>query len=116
LTVPTTLVKAEAKGAIIMEIKPATSVEVIRSVASQPQSEPISRPSPSVSVSTADTTRMAELARAVQGKGSLLHTARLAKIEKAIRAGTYEPSASQIASRLLDAAEIDEHLQAIMRG
>jgi anti-sigma28 factor (negative regulator of flagellin synthesis) len=59
---------------------------------------------------------MAEVARAVQDKGGLLHTVRLAKIEKAIRAGNYEPSASQIASRLLDAAEIDEHLQAMLKG
>ena len=111
-----TEVQAEAKGAISMEIKSTTSVEAIRSAASQPQSEPVSRPSPSVSVSTADTSRMAEIARAVQDKGALLHAVRLAKIEKSIRAGSYEPSASQIASRLLDAAEIDEHLQAIMKG
>jgi len=59
---------------------------------------------------------MADLARAVQESGALLHTVQLARIEKAIRAGTYEPSASQIASRLLDAAEIDMNLQAILRG
>ena len=69
LTVPTTLVKAEAKGAIIMEIKGPTSVETIRSVANQPQTDLVSRPSPSVSVSTADTSRMAKLARDVQEKG-----------------------------------------------
>jgi anti-sigma28 factor (negative regulator of flagellin synthesis) len=116
LTVPTTLVKAEAKGAIIMEIKGPTSVETIRSVANQAQTDPVSRPSPSVSVSTADTSRMADLARAVQQKGGLLHTVRLAKIEATIRAGNYHPSASEIASRLLDAAEIDEHLQAMLKG
>ena len=99
-----------------MEIKGTTSVEAIRSVANQPQSEAVSRPSQPVSVSTADTSRMAEMARAVQEKSGLLHAVRLAKIEKAIRAGSYQPSASQIASRLLDAAEIDEHLQAILRG
>ena len=109
------MVKAEAKGAIIMEIKNATSVEAIRSVANPSPSEPVSRPSSSVHVSIADTSRMAEMAREVQDKGALLHTVRLAQIEKSIRAGSYQPSASQIASRLLDAAEIDEHLQAIMR-
>lgn len=99
-----------------MEIKNATSVEAIRSVANPPQSEPLVRPAPTDRVSTADTSRMADLARAVQESGALLHTVRLARIEKAIRAGTYEPSASQIASRLLDAAEIDEQLQAILKG
>jgi len=59
---------------------------------------------------------MADLARAVQQKGGLLHTVRLAKIEATIRAGNYHPSASEIASRLLDAAEIDEHLQAMLKG
>jgi anti-sigma28 factor (negative regulator of flagellin synthesis) len=99
-----------------MEIKNATSVEAIRSVANPSQSEPPVRPSPTDRVSTADTSRMADLARAVQENGALLHTVRLARIEKAIRSGSYEPSASQIASRLLDAAEIDEQLQAILRG
>ena len=41
---------------------------------------------------------------------------RLAKIEASIRSGNYQPSASEIASRLLDAAEIDEHLQAMLKG
>jgi anti-sigma28 factor (negative regulator of flagellin synthesis) len=59
---------------------------------------------------------MAKLARDVQEKGGLLHSVRLAKIEASIRSGNYQPSASEIASRLLDAAEIDEHLQAMLKG
>ena len=59
---------------------------------------------------------MADLARAAQAKVGTLRIARLAHIEKSIREGNYQPSASQIASRLLDNAEIDKHLQAILRG
>ena len=101
------------KGAIIMEIKSTTSVEAIRSAANQAQSDPVSRPTPSVSVSTADTSRMADLARAAQSNAETLRIVRLAHIEKSIRAGNYQPSASQIANRLLDAAEIDDHLHAV---
>jgi anti-sigma28 factor (negative regulator of flagellin synthesis) len=43
-------------------------------------------------------------------------SARLAHVEGAIRAGTYHPSASEVAGRLLDAAEVDARLQALLRG
>jgi anti-sigma28 factor (negative regulator of flagellin synthesis) len=45
-----------------------------------------------------------------------MRTVRLAHIADAIRDGNYQPSASQIASSLLDAADIDAHLQALLRG
>ena len=45
-----------------------------------------------------------------------MRTVRLAQVEKSIRTGNYQPSASQIASRLLDAAEIDSHLRVIVGG
>jgi anti-sigma28 factor (negative regulator of flagellin synthesis) len=44
------------------------------------------------------------------------HAARLTEVENAIRAGTYAPSASQLASRLLDEAEIDARLQVMLGG
>jgi anti-sigma28 factor (negative regulator of flagellin synthesis) len=40
----------------------------------------------------------------------------LAQVENAVRSGTYAPSASQLADRLLNAAEIDARLQALLRG
>jgi anti-sigma28 factor (negative regulator of flagellin synthesis) len=43
-------------------------------------------------------------------------TARLAQVEDAIHAGTYYPSASQVASQLLDEAEVDARLQATLKG
>jgi anti-sigma28 factor (negative regulator of flagellin synthesis) len=65
-------------------------------------------------VSTADASRMANMARAVQGNVASMRAVRLARIEDAIRGGNYQPSASQVANRLLDAAEIDSHLRAIL--
>jgi anti-sigma28 factor (negative regulator of flagellin synthesis) len=56
------------------------------------------------------------LVQAVQAKVGMSHTARLAEVENAIRTGTYAPSASQLASRLVDEAEIDARLQAMLGG
>jgi anti-sigma28 factor (negative regulator of flagellin synthesis) len=57
---------------------------------------------------------MADMARAVQGNARTMRIVRLAHIEDAIRAGDYQPSASQVANSLLDAAEIDGHMQALL--
>ena len=67
-------------------------------------------------MSTADAAKAAALARAVQANVGLSHTARLAQIEGAIRAGNYAPSASELAGQLVDAAEIDARLQAMLGG
>jgi anti-sigma28 factor (negative regulator of flagellin synthesis) len=53
------------------------------------------------------------VARAVRANVGAFRTARVAQIEKAIDSGTYQPSASEVASQLLDAAEIDASLQGI---
>lgn len=97
-----------------MEIRNTTSVGGARPAASQAQPDSVARRPSSDSVSTADTSHMAALARAAQSNVDTLRVARLAHIEKSIRAGTYHPTASEIASRLLDAAEIDHHMQAIL--
>ena len=49
--------------------------------------------------------------RAVPGR-----TARLEQLESAIRAGQYQPDASQLAEKLLSAAEIDARLRALLKG
>lgn len=59
---------------------------------------------------------MADVARAVQANVRTMRTIRLAHIADAIRDGNYQPSASQVASSLLDAAEIDGHMQALLQG
>jgi anti-sigma28 factor (negative regulator of flagellin synthesis) len=99
-----------------MEIKNTTSIGGIHPAASQPQATPTVRRSSPDQVSTVDTSRMADMARAVQANVRTMRTVRLAHIADAIRDGNYQPSASQIASSLLDAADIDAHLQALLRG
>jgi anti-sigma28 factor (negative regulator of flagellin synthesis) len=66
-------------------------------------------------VSTEQSQRAA-LVQAVQAKVGASHSAQLAAIEAQINAGTYRPSASQLAARLLSAAEIDARLQAMLGG
>lgn len=41
---------------------------------------------------------------------------KLEQLEVAIKAGTYRPDASQLAEKLLSAAEIDARLRALMKG
>jgi negative regulator of flagellin synthesis FlgM len=49
--------------------------------------------------------------RTASGRG-----ARLEQLEAAIRSGSYQPDASQLAEKLLSAAEIDARLRALMKG
>ena|SRR5687768_10997809 len=42
--------------------------------------------------------------------------ARLEQLESAIKSGVYRPDASQLAEKLLSAAEIDAKLRALMKG
>ncbi|HEX7509625.1 MAG TPA: hypothetical protein VF550_22840 [Polyangia bacterium] len=100
-----------------MEIKNIAAVGDVRSAVSQAQADPpAARRSSSDCVSTPDTTRMADLARSIQARVGTMRTVRLAQVEKSIRTGNYQPSASQIASRLLDAAEIDSRMRTIVGG
>jgi anti-sigma28 factor (negative regulator of flagellin synthesis) len=66
-------------------------------------------------VSTSEVTRAADVARAAQAKAGFLRSVRLGEVETAIRAGTYQPSSNRVASRLLDAAEIDAQLKSGLR-
>jgi len=97
-----------------MDINRAGPVGSVPPVVSPPHADPGDGSLPSDSVSMVDASRMAGLARAAQGKVDTLRTVRLARIEKAIRTGDYRPSASQIATRLLEAAEVDEHLRRVV--
>ena len=99
-----------------MMIKNTTSVGGVEPAASKPQADAAAPRLKSDRVSTANAEQAAALARAVQTDIGTSHAARLAQIEDAIRAGSYQPSASQLASRLVDAAEIDARLQAMLRG
>ena len=61
-----------------------------------------------------DANRAAAVARAVRTNLGVLRTLQTAKVEKAVHAGKYWPSASELANRLGDAAEIDVRLQGIL--
>jgi anti-sigma28 factor (negative regulator of flagellin synthesis) len=99
-----------------MMIKNTTSIGGVEPATSKPQTEAAVTRLKSDSVSTANVEQAAVLARAVQAKIGMSHAGRLAQIESAIHSGTYQPSANQLASRLVDAAEIDARLQAMLRG
>jgi anti-sigma28 factor (negative regulator of flagellin synthesis) len=99
-----------------MEIKNTTSVSATGVATSKPPHDPVARRRPADRVSTLDVHRAADVARGVQAKVGELRTVRLAQIEDAIDSGNYQPSASQVANRMLDAAEIDSHMQAILGG
>lgn len=99
-----------------MMIKNTTSVSGVDPTTSKPQTDAAISRLPADRVSTAEGQRAEALVRAVQAKVGMSHTARLVEVESAIRAGTYAPSASQLASQLLDAAEIDARLQAMLGG
>ena len=99
-----------------MMINNTTSVGGVEPAASKPQTEAAAPRLKSDSVSTADAAKAAALARAVQANIGLSHSARLAQIEGAIRAGNYAPSASELADQLVSAAEIDARLQAMLGG
>ena len=99
-----------------MMIKNTPSVGGVDPATSKPQTDAAAPRRQPDRVSTADAAQAAALARAVQAQVGMSHSARLAQVESAIRAGTYQPSASALASRLLDAAEVDARLQALLRG
>ena len=99
-----------------MMIKNTTSVGGIDPATNRQQIDPIPLHRQPDSVSTADAEQAAALARTVQSSVGLSRSARLAQVESAIRTGNYHPSASEVAGRLLDAAEVDARLQALLRG
>jgi anti-sigma28 factor (negative regulator of flagellin synthesis) len=57
-----------------------------------------------------------DLAQAALARVSTSRADRLAQLEKAIQAGTYQPSASQTANGMIDAAKIDHAMQAVVSG
>lgn len=97
-----------------MEIKTATLAMGSGATVAKPPAGAASRRSPPDRVSTLDVHRASDAARGAQARAGELRLVRLAHIGEAIRAGNYQPSASQVANKLLDAAEIDGHLKALL--
>jgi anti-sigma28 factor (negative regulator of flagellin synthesis) len=100
-----------------MEIGKVTSVRAVRAVARETPAgaSGVSQVS-AERMSAVDANRMSDMARVEQVKAGTMRAVRLAHIEDAIHAGSYRPSASQVANRMLDAAEIDAHLRSLLGG
>lgn len=99
-----------------MMIKNATSIGSVEPTTSKPQKEEAHSKLRLDRVTTAEAQQVLALAQSLKGKVGASHSAMLAQVESAIRSGTYRPSATQLASKLLDAAEIDAKLQAMLRA
>ena len=65
---------------------------------------------------TIEGNQVAEQLNAAKLRAGPNRNARLEQLESAIRAGQYQPDASQLAEKLLSAAEIDARLRALLKG
>ena len=99
-----------------MMIKNTTSIGSVDSTTSKPQKEEAPPRLRLDRVTTAEAQKTLALAESVRGQVGVSRTAMLAQVEAAIRSGTYSPSAGQLANKLLDAAELDAKIQAMMQG
>jgi anti-sigma28 factor (negative regulator of flagellin synthesis) len=99
-----------------MMINNTTSIGSVEPTTSKPQKEEaLSRPRQD-RVTTAEAQQTLALAQSLKGKVGSSHSAMLAQVEAAIRSGTYTPSAGQLANKLLDAAELEAKMQAMMQS
>jgi anti-sigma28 factor (negative regulator of flagellin synthesis) len=97
-----------------MAISSVTSVGAVGATEGKPATGASTPKAPTDRVSSLDITRATKIAQGVQAKVSEMRLVRLAHIGAAIRSGDYHPTASEVANRILDAAEIDGHLRAIL--
>lgn len=99
-----------------MMIKNTTSIGAVDPATIKQSKEEATAKVRSDRVSTAEAQQALALAHSVQAKVGSSRSAMLTQVENAIRSGTYQPSAGQLADRLLASAEIDARLQAMLRG
>ena len=69
---------------------------------------------PTDTVSNADAEKVARSVAVVRQSAGLNRGARLQELEAAIRTGTYQPDPGRIASQILDAAQLDARLLALL--
>ena len=69
---------------------------------------------PTDTVSKGDAEKVARAVAVVRQSTGVSRGARLQELEAAIKAGTYHPDAGRIASQILDAAQLDARLQALL--
>jgi flagellar biosynthesis anti-sigma factor FlgM len=67
-------------------------------------------------VSLDGTKQVQAVVQAVRANAGVDRNARLQEIESAIRQGTYQPDAGQLAEKIVQAAEVDAHLRAVFGG
>jgi anti-sigma28 factor (negative regulator of flagellin synthesis) len=67
-------------------------------------------------VSVDEAQKLADHVQVARMRAGGARSARLSQIEAAVRGGHYRPDPGQIAEQILNAAEVDATLQALLRG
>ena len=88
-------------------VKPPRKVE-------QPTQEPKREGEPTDRVSTQQQQRLDEVRRAAQQAGDQQHEARLRELEQQIKLGTYKPDPRRIAEEILQAAQLQAQVAAML--
>ena len=78
------------------------------------QSKPAGAADPTDTVSNQAAEKVARGVSVARQASGVNRGARLQQLETAIRAGTYQPDAGRIAAQILDAAQLDARLQALL--
>jgi negative regulator of flagellin synthesis FlgM len=78
------------------------------------QTRPAGQPEPTDTVSNGDAEKLARSVAIARQTAGVNRGARLQELEAAIKAGTYQPDPGRIANEILDAAQIDARLQALL--
>jgi negative regulator of flagellin synthesis FlgM len=78
------------------------------------QTRPAGPQEPTDTVSNGDAEKLARAVGVARQSAGVNRGARLQELEAAIKAGTYQPDAGRIAEQILDAAQLDAKLQALL--
>ncbi len=99
-----------------MMIKSTVPTSGTPSLAEKSESEVKAPSAPKDRVSVEEARRVDQLVQAVRSQAGATRSSRLSQIEAAIRSGGYKPNPGVLADRLLEAAEIDARIAAMMRS
>ena len=78
------------------------------------QTKPAGPADPTDTVSNQADAKVARAVSIARQATGVNRSARLQELETAIKAGTYQPDAGRIADQILDAAQLDARLQALL--
>lgn len=102
-----------------MDIKAPQEVQSIERVATPTNAGNATQPAQvkrdRVTVDSSESQRAALISSAASQAGAT-RAARLAELASQIKSGNYHPTAAELADQLLNAAEIDARLQAMLKG